>query len=171
LVSRRHVRLVNGVRPCIMINSNLLSRAADSLPYSSIRTLSDRLLFRRPRCFFSSRRRSFAPLLTLLLFYRDLPQRFPHRFTKPLYRQFPIDCLAAGLLRYDPEHSVFSDPVLQAAHDELFPLRRKAPRVHHVEPQRNASVRLVNIVNNLRKVAGYGLKSSFSLFQGVPGGA
>jgi hypothetical protein len=59
------------------------------------------------------------------------------QFDKTLYGKFLIFNLAAGLLRYNPQDTVFSDAVLQAAHNESFLSRREGRGVHHIEPQGN----------------------------------
>ncbi len=84
-----------------------------------------------------------------LLSYWHLPYRVPQQFNETHYRQFPIFCLAAGLLRYDAKEPSLADTIHRAAHDEIFLVCGRTWRVLLVKPQGHQAAHLVNILSNL----------------------
>jgi hypothetical protein len=76
------------------------------------------------------------------------------KLDEALCGQFPIFCLAGGLLRYDPEDAIFADTIPKATQDKFFVFWRKARRIYYVNPEGCATARIVNILSNLTRPYG-----------------
>ncbi len=68
------------------------------------------------------------PCLThsCLLSYWNLPYCIPQQFNETVYSQFPVGCLAAGLLRYYSKNPVLAHPAPEAARDKFLILKGEA---------------------------------------------
>ena len=113
-------------------------------------TLFDLSLFNTLRCFFSSSRRSFAPLLTRVFFLTGtclsascISSTNRSTANSPFSTWLRV---CWDMTRRTPS---LADAGLKAAQNKFLLLWGKARRVHHVEPQGHTTAHLVNIIDYL----------------------